>query len=48
MDFRNYCNSSKLPMNIVVEAFMEQFADGQFSLKLVKNKNNKLELDIED
>ena len=43
--FRDYCKEINIPMNVVLEAFMTQFADGQFSLKLNKNK---MIVDIED
>lgn len=43
--FRDYCKGINCPMNMVLETFMEQFADGQFSFKLSKNK---MELDIEE
>ena len=43
--FRDYCKSINCPMNMVLETFMEQFANGQFSFKLTKNK---MELDIEE
>ena len=42
--FRSYCKNIGCPMNMVLEIFMEQFSDGQFTLKLAKNKMN---LDIE-
>lgn len=44
-NFRDYCKEINCPMNIVLETFMGQFADGQFSFKLSKNKMN---VDIED
>ena len=44
-NFRDYCKGINCPMNMVLETFMEQFADGQFSFKLSKNK---MELDIEE
>ena len=44
-DFRDYCKNVSIPMNVVLEAFMKQFAVGQFSFKLSKNK---IELDIEE
>lgn len=43
--FRDYCKKIGCPMNMVLETFMEQFSDGQFTLKLAKNKMN---LDIEE
>lgn len=44
-NFRDYCKEINVPMNVILEAFMGQFADGQFSLKLSKNKMN---VDIEN
>ena len=43
--FRDYCKGINCPMNMVLETFMEQFADGQFSFRLSKKK---MELDIEE
>lgn len=43
--FRDYCKKINCPMNMVIETFMEQFANGQFSFRLSKNK---MELDIEE
>jgi antitoxin component of RelBE/YafQ-DinJ toxin-antitoxin module len=43
-NFRDYCKGINCPMNMVLETFMEQFANGQFSFKLIKNK---MEIDIE-
>ena len=44
-NFREYCKGINCPMNMVLETFMEQFADGQFAFKLGKSK---MELDIEE
>lgn len=38
-DFRNYCKEIGCPMNMVLETFMKQFAEGQFYFKLGKNKS---------
>ena len=46
-DFRDYCKSVNLPMNTVLETFMYQFAQGQFSFRLIKGDKNKMELDLE-
>lgn len=46
--FREYCKGINCPMNMVLETFMEQFAQGQFSFKLIKSDKNKMELDIEE
>ena len=43
--FRSYCKRINCPMNMVLETFMEQFAEGQFTFKLNKNK---MSLDIEE
>jgi len=43
--FRDYCKQINCPMNMVLETFMSQFVQGQFSFKLIKNK---MELDIEE
>ena len=37
-NFRDYCRSVGMNMNIVLETFMAQFADGQFVFKLSKQK----------
>lgn len=44
-DFRNYCKKINCPMNMVLEIFMEQFAEGQFSFKLSKGKT---QIDFEE
>lgn len=46
VDFKAYCKELGLPMNILLESFMQQFNDGEFVLKI--GKNNKIEVDIED
>ena len=37
--FRDYCKKMNCPMNTVVQAFMEAFADGKFVLSISKNKS---------
>lgn len=37
-DFREYCKDIGVNMNLVLETFMAQFSDGQFTFKLGKNK----------
>ena len=44
-NFRNYCKAMNCPMNMVLEAFMTQFSNGEFVIKLGKNK---VDLDLED
>lgn len=44
-DFRRVCKEINCPMNMVLETFMRQFADGQFTFKLCRGKTN---LDIEE
>lgn len=43
--FRDYCKGINCPMNMVLETFMEQFSNGQFTFRLSKNK---MELDIDE
>lgn len=43
--FREYCKGLNCPMNMVLETFMDQFSQGQFSFKLCKNR---MKLDTED
>lgn len=43
--FRESCKIINVPMSVVIETFMDQFAQGQFIFKLSKNKK---ELDIEE
>lgn len=45
-DFRKYCKNIGCPMNLPVEAFMRQFADGKFVFEL--GKNGKMTVDLED
>lgn len=45
-DFKAYCKELGFPMNILLESFMRQFADGSFVLKI--GKSNKIEVDIEE
>lgn len=44
-DFKDYCKEINCPLNVVLETFMAQFADGQFCLKLGKNK---IKVDLEE
>ena len=44
--FRDSCKETGFPMNLVLEAFMEQFASGEFVMKM--HKANKLEIDEAD
>lgn len=37
--FREYCKQRKLPMNIVLEMFMQQFQNGEINLVLKKKEN---------
>lgn len=45
-DFKNCCKKLGLPMNLLVQSFMQQFVEGDFSLKL--GKNNKMNIDFEE
>lgn len=44
-NFRDHCKNIKCPMNIVLEAFMTQFSNGEFVVKLGKAK---MEVDIDE
>lgn len=44
-NFREYCKTINCPMNTVLETFMAQFANGEFSFTL---RRNRMELDIEE
>ena len=37
-DFRDYCEYLVIPMNVVLEMFMKQFAERQLECKLVKGE----------
>ena len=41
--FKDHCKASVFPMNTIIEAFMSQFAAGEFVLKI--GKNNKLDIE---
>lgn len=43
--FRDHCKHIKCPMNVVLEAFMMQFSNGEFIVKLGKAK---MEVDIDE
>lgn len=43
-DFRLYCKKINCPMNTVLETFMTQFANGEFSIRIGKN----MRVDFED
>lgn len=45
-EFKAYCKELGLPMNIILEAFMSQFIDGEFKLKF--GKSNNIEVDLDD
>lgn len=45
-DFKAYCRELGLPMNIIIESFMRQFAEGSFVLKL--GRNNKIGVDLDE
>lgn len=36
--FREKCNQSGLPQNVVIETFMKAFSRGELELKMKKNK----------
>ena len=43
-DFREYCKTVNVPMNLVLEIFMTQFIQGQFTFKLTRT-GMKMELE---
>lgn len=45
-DFKNVCKESGINMNIILETFMKQFADGEFTLKF--GKSNSLNVDLNE
>lgn len=45
-EFKEYCREIGMPLNVVLEAFMKQFSNGEFTLKF--GKNNSLGIDIEE
>lgn len=42
-NFKAHCKAAGMPMNTIIEAFMSQFAAGEFVLKI--GKNNKLDIE---
>ena len=36
-DFKEKCNQSGIPQNVVLEAFMKAFSNDEIEMKLVKN-----------
>jgi hypothetical protein len=44
--FKDTCKESGINMNIIIETFMKQFADGEFTLKF--GKSNNLSVDLGD
>lgn len=44
--FRAYCKELGLPMNVLIESFMRQMSNGEFTLKI--GKSNKIEVDVEE
>ena len=43
---KDTCKESGINMNIIIETFMKQFADGEFTLKF--GKSNNLSVDLGD
>lgn len=44
--FKVYCKERGYQMNTIVELFMRQFVNGEFVLKIDKNKD--IEIDVEE
>ena len=45
--FKGYCKEIGCPMNIILEAFMVQFANGEFTFKFGKS-DKRVQIDIPD
>lgn len=45
-DFKAHCKNISFPMNMILESFMEQFTNGEFTLKIARG--NKLNVDLKD
>lgn len=43
-DFKNTCKESGINMNIILETFMKQFSNGEFTLKFGKSNNLNVDL----
>ena len=43
-DFKDTCKESGINMNIILETFMKQFSDGEFTLKFGKSNNLNVDL----
>lgn len=43
-NFKNYCKEIGMPMNMILEVFMAQFANNEFVLKM--GKRNRLNIDV--
>ena len=43
--FKRYCKEVGIPMNVIIETFMNQFANGEFELKF---GNNKMSMKLPD
>lgn len=37
-NFRTACRKAGVPMNVLLEIFMRQYSDGEFSIKITKNE----------
>lgn len=44
--FKSHCKEIGMPMNMILEAFMEQFANEEFVLKI--GKANRINVDLLD
>lgn len=45
-EFKAYCKETSIPMSMVLEAFMQQFVTGEFTMKIARA--NKLIVDLKD
>lgn len=42
-DFKVKCKENNMPMNVVIETFMRQYAAGEFEIKFVKGNTKYLD-----
>lgn len=45
-DFKAYCKAAGIPMNILLEAFMRQYVNGEYVMRIAKE--NSLIVDLID
>lgn len=45
--FHDICKDIGVPMNLLIEAFMEQFVAGEFKIRIGRNKLGQKEIDVQ-